>query len=166
MIKAINYGEGQSFEINSSNGWLYIYQEQFGHDVLPVLLPAVEALIQAIADLMKSTKENTDDLSEILKSADSDTISDMFITLSGMQLTTVLNIVWSMAKNAKNDIAPPQEWVNSFDVLPWDIVVPQALSAALEACISKKKFDTIRTTLGKLSPSVSSESQSQPSIED
>lgn len=166
MIKTINMGEGQPFEINSSNGWFYIYQEQFGHDVLPVLLPAVEAIIQALADLMKGMDEKIEDVTEILKAADRDTLSDMFITLSGMQLTTVLNIVWSMAKNAKHDIASPQEWVNSFDVLPWDIVVPQALLAALEACMSKKKFDTIRKTLGKLSPSVSSESQSQQSTED
>ena len=165
MIKTIHIDDSQSFDINSSNGWLYIYQEQFGHDVLPVLLPAVEAIIQAISDLMKGTEKKTDDVAEILKAADSETLSDMFITLSGMQLTTVLNIVWSMAKNAKHDIASPQEWANSFDVLPWDIVVPQALSAALEACISKKKFATIRETLGKLSPSISSESQSRQSIE-
>lgn len=165
MIKTIHIDDSQSFDINSSNGWLYIYQEQFGHDVLPVLLPAVEAIIQAISDLMKGTDGKTDDITEVLKAADSDTLSDMFITLSGMQLTTVLNIVWSMAKNAKYDIASPQEWVNSFDVLPWDIVVPQALSAALEACISKKKFEKIQETLKSLKLSQSKESQSQPSIE-
>ena len=114
---------------------------------------------------MKGTDGKTDDITEVLKAADSDTLSDMFITLSGMQLTTVLNIVWSMAKNAKYDIASPQEWVNSFDVLPWDIVVPQALSAALEACISKKKFEKIQETLKSLKLSQSKESQSQPSIE-
>lgn len=164
MIKTITIDEGQSFEINSSNGWLYIYQEQFGHDVLPVLLPAAEAIIQALVDVMKDN--NSDDIAEILKAADGETVSNMFITLSGMQLTTVLNIVWSMAKNAKHDIAAPQEWVNSFDVLPWDVVVPQALSAALEACISKKKFEKIRETMGTLNLSASKKSQSQPSIED
>ena len=166
MIKTIHIDESQSFEINSSNGWLYIYQEQFGHDVLPVLLPAVEAITQALADLVKGKDENTDDIAGILKAADSDTISNMFITLSGMQLTTVLNIVWSMAKNAKYDIAAPQEWANSFDVLPWDVVVPQALSAALEACISKKKFEKIHETLKSLKLSQSKKSQSQPSIGD
>ena len=159
MIKTIRIDDSQSFDINSSNGWLYIYQEQFGHDVLPVLLPAVEAITQALTDLMKGTDGKTDDIAEVLKAADSDTLSDMFITLSGMQLTTVLNIVWSMAKNAKYDIASPQEWVNSFDVLPWDIVVPQALSAALEACISKKKFEKIQETLKSLKLSQSKESQ-------
>lgn len=164
MIKTINIGEGQSFEINSSNGWLYTYQEQFGHDVLPVLLPAVEALMQALADMMKDAK--TDNVAEILKNADSETISDAFITLAGMQLTTVTNIVWAMAKNANDDIASPKEWLNSFDVFPWDIVIPQTITAALEACISKKKYASMRGILGKMNPSALNESQSQPSTED
>lgn len=166
MIKTINMGEGQSFEINTSNGWLYTYQEQFGHDVLPVLLPAVEAIIQALADIMKETKGDSTEIAEILQAADGQTISDMFITLSGLQLTTVINIVWAMAKNAHDDIESPREWINKYDIFPWDIVVPEALSAALEACISKKKYQKIQGTLKKLKPSASNESQSQPLTED
>lgn len=156
MIKTINIGDGQSFEINSSNGWLYTYQEQFGHDVLPVLIPAVEALIQAFADVAKSGGES-DDIGELLKNADSETISDAFITLSGMQLTTVTNIVWAMAKNAKEEIPGPKEWLNSFEIFPWDIIMPQTITAALEACVSKKKFDTMRGILKKVNPSISKE---------
>ena len=163
MIKTINIGEGQSFEINSSNGWLYTYQEQFGHDVLPVLLPAVEALLQTFSEIMKDTE--SDDVAEMLKKADSETISDAFITLAGMQLTTLTNIVWAMAKNAKDDIPSPKDWLNSFDVFPWDIVMPQTITAALEACISKKKYDSMRGILGKMNPSALNESQSQPSTE-
>ena len=157
MIKTINIGEGQSFEINSSNGWLYIYQEQFGHDVLPVLLPAAEALIQIAANLME--KAETEDVAEILKNADSETISDAFITLSGMQLTTLTNIVWAMAKNADYNIEAPREWYNSYENMPWDIVMPQAIKAALQASVSKKKYDTMRQKLGKLIPSDSKPSQ-------
>ena len=160
MIKTIKIADNQSFEINSSNGWLYTYQEQFGHDVLPVLLPAVEAIIQALADMAKDAKG--DDVSDILKAADEDTISNMFITLSGMQLTTVTNIVWAMAKNADDNITSPKEWINSFDVFPWDVIVPQVLGAALEACVSKKKFEKIQGTLKTMSIYQSNESQSPP----
>lgn len=164
MIKTINIGNSQSFEINSSNGWLYIYQEQFGHDVLPVLLPAAEALIQMASKLM--AEADTDDVADILKNADSETISDAFITLSGMQLTTLTNIVWAMAKNADYNIEAPREWYNSYDNMPWDIVMPQALKAALQASVSKKKYDTMRQRLGKLSLSESKKSQSPQSTED
>ena len=132
MKKTIKIDDEQKFEINSSSGWLYAYQEQFGHDVLPVLLPAAEALLQTMADLMKDSK--SDNVGDILAAADEETISNAFITLSGMQLTTVTNIVWAMAKNANDSIESPREWLNSFDVFPWDIVVPQVLGAALEAC--------------------------------
>lgn len=160
MKKTIKIDDEQKFEINSSSGWLYAYQEQFGHDVLPVLLPAAEALLQTMADLMKDSK--SDNVADILAAADEDTISNAFITLSGMQLTTVTNIVWAMAKNANDSIESPREWLNSFDVFPWDIVVPQVLSAALEACISKKKFDKLKETIKIPNRFQSNESQLQP----
>lgn len=164
MKKIIKISDDKSFEINSSSGWLYVYQEQFGHDVLPVLLPAVEALIQAFADMAKNSK--SDSVSDILKAADEETISNAFITFSGMQLTTITNIVWAMAKNANDNIENPKEWINSFDVLPWDVVVPQVLTAALEACVSKKKFDTIRGALKITNRYQSNESQLPPSTGD
>ena len=164
MKKTIKIDDEQKFEINSSSGWLYAYQEQFGHDVLPVLLPAAEALLQTMADLMKDSK--SDNVADILAAADEETISNAFITLSGMQLTTVTNIVWSRAKNANDSIESPREWLNSFDVFPWDIVVPQVLSAALEACISKKKFDKLKETIKIPNRYQSKESQLQPLTED
>ena len=160
MKKTIKIDDEQKFEINSSSGWLYAYQEQFGHDVLPVLLPAAEALLQTMADLMKDSK--SDNVGDILAAADEETISNAFITLSGMQLTTVTNIVWAMAKNANDSIESPREWLNSFDVFPWDIVVPQVLSAALEACISKKKFEKLKETIKIPNRFQSNESQLQP----
>lgn len=166
MIKTIHIEEGQSFDINSSSGWLYIYQEQFGHDVLPVLLPAVEAIIGLIADLMKNTDGKTDDAMEILKAADGESIANAFITLSGMQLVTIQNIVWAMAKNANYGIENPREWANKFDIMPWDKVAPQVLNAALEASISKKKYEAVQAKLKTIAPSALSELQSQPSTED
>lgn len=164
MKKTIKIDDEQKFEINSSSGWLYAYQEQFGHDVLPVLLPAAEALLQTMADLMKDSK--SDNVGDILAAADEETISNAFITLSGMQLTTVTNIVWAMAKNANDNIESPREWLNSFDVFPWDVVVPQVLSAALEACISKKKFEKLKETIKIPNRFQSKESQLQPLTED
>ena len=164
MKKTIKIDDEQKFEINSSSGWLYAYQEQFGHDVLPVLLPAAEALLQTMADLMKDSK--SDNVADILAAADEETISNAFITLSGMQLTTVTNIVWAMAKNANDSIESPREWLNSFDVFPWDIVVPQVLGAALEACISKKKFEKLKETIKIPGRFQSNESQLQPLTED
>lgn len=164
MKKTIKIDDEQKFEINSSSGWLYAYQEQFGHDVLPVLLPAAEALLQTMADLMKDSK--SDNVGDILAAADEETISNAFITLSGMQLTTVTNIVWAMAKNANDSIESPREWLNSFDVFPWDVVVPQVLSAALEACISKKKFEKLKETIKIPNRFQSKESQLQPLTED
>lgn len=164
MKKTIKIDDEQKFEINSSSGWLYAYQEQFGHDVLPVLLPAAEALLQTMADLMKDSK--SDNVADILAAADEETISNAFITLSGMQLTTVTNIVWAMAKNANDSIESPREWLNSFDVFPWDIVVPQVLGAALEACISKKKFEKLKETIKIPNRFQSKESQLQPLTED
>lgn len=36
--------EGIPVELNSSMGWFLIYREQFGHDILPDLMPAIDAV--------------------------------------------------------------------------------------------------------------------------
>ena len=43
--------EDQPIEINSSLGWLFCYREQFGHDILPDLLPLLDAALGALANM-------------------------------------------------------------------------------------------------------------------
>lgn len=169
MIKTINLGNGQSMELNSSMGWIYNYQEQFGHDVLVVIMPAIEAGLNFLIELTKSAggEVGGKDAYQLLSQLDQSTFTDAFITLSGMQLTTIVNISWAMAKNANDEIDTPKKWVNNFEVFPMDLIVKETIGAVLESSISKKNLKKIRKVMeGLRSQSPSSESQSQELTED
>ena len=172
MIKNIKIDKSQSVEINSSMGWLYVYQEQFGHDPMVVIMPAIEAGLGTTVSILNKTRAGDKDellLSNIIEALDDDILQNAFIQLSGMQLTTISNIIWAMAKNADDDIPEPKEWINSFESFPVDVILPEVIRAIITSSISKKnikKLMEIKASMKKASPSASKDSQSQESTED
>lgn len=136
MISTIKINAKESFNINNSAGWFLKYRAQFGHDILPDLLPAVESFIKIGMSVVENGKEmNTDNFLEAL---DGDTIEDALFTLSGLEFSTLFNIAWAMAKNADNSIGSPEDWLNSFETFPVDSIAPAVLGAAVKGCMSSK----------------------------
>lgn len=169
MIKTINLETGEKIELNSSMGWIYTYQEQFGHDILVVLMPAIEAGLTAALELFKASPSGTissDNMKEILDSTDGDSFTDALIKLSGLQVTTLTNIIWSMAKNADETLPPPKEWLNGFDIFPVDKLLPEALKLVIESSAQKKTTAKLMKSLPTLNQSQPSDSQLQESTED
>ena len=131
MIKTINI-EGQPVEINSSLGWLFCYREQFGHDILPDLLPLLDAALSALAEIY----DGDEDIN-IFEKLDEETVNRIIVALSSLEVLTVANILWAMAKNA-GETKRPEEWLNDFDVFPLDTVVPEMVKAIVNSSLSSK----------------------------
>ncbi len=143
MIKTFKI-DGHPVEFNSSSGWLYVHEEQFGYDILPVIMPVIEAGTQTLLSTIKGAKNaESDELMDVLRTVDEMTISEAFEKLSEMRTTTLMNIIWSMAKNADDDIPAPKEWLNSYEVFPLDEIVPFAFMLMMESLTSKKKYKKI-----------------------
>lgn len=139
MIKTIRIDNDHSIELNGSMGWLFKYRAQFGRDILPELMPMLEALVQLIAaafDGGKDMKEMTAE--DIVKNVDQVDLYNALSTLSGMELVTLIEIVWALAKNANKDISEPEEWVNQFEAFPIDEIMPEAINVILESSITSK----------------------------
>lgn len=170
MIKTISMENGQSFEINSSFGWLYIFQEQFGYDVLPLLMPMLEAGLKAVGIAVQgATEKDGIDTMRALANFDDESISEIMTSFAGLQLTTLLNIVWAMAKNANDNISEPKVFYNSFDEFPSDLVIPEVIKQVVNTNISKKnraKLALRAKEIRKTSQSQLSESQSPELTED
>lgn len=136
MIRTINI-EGQKADINSSAGWLYVYRNQFGHDILPDLMPVIESVIGAIASVLEESggvfNEKT-----LAKAMNNDALVDAFIKMAGMQVLTIFNIFWAMAKNADGTIPGPEDYFNSFDRFPVDEIVPELFYAIVDSSVSSK----------------------------
>ena len=141
MIKEINISENQKIKLNASLGWVLRYRAQFGHDILPDLLPMLESRLVLVGGAMDESGKL-----EWRKLLDFDTISSAMISFAGAEFTTALNIIWAMAKNSDDSIPAPFEWANQFENFPPDQIVPEVLDAVINTVVSEKN----RKRLGAL----------------
>lgn len=148
MIKTIEF-EGQKVELNTSAGWLFVYRNRFGHDIFPDLMPIIESIVSAIATMLENGEaEVTPD--GIKNLMNDDTITDAFIKLAGMEITTVYQVLWAMAYNADNGIGGPEDFFNSFEKFPLDIVIPELFTAIVESSVSSKNGGRLLNGLKKI----------------
>lgn len=162
MIRKINIGD-QPVELNTSMGWLYKYREQFGHDILPDLLPLLDTALGALGDIYENAEAAEG--GNILGALTDDAVEKMMMALTGLETLTITNTIWAMAKNAAPDIEDPETWVNGFDCFPMDEIVPEAVKLIAESSVSRKNFNRlmgrIKEARGQMSRSTSQPSPSQ-----
>lgn len=155
MEKTITWDD---LEIKVSNNvtWLMIYRDQFGHDIVPALIP----LLNAGIDLVFGAYQATDGMKDIKKfwEMDTESIKDAIIEASGIESVEILNIIWAMAKAADGSISEPMRWYRQFDSFPLDIIVPDVFEMIYKHFISTKNLNRLQTMLGDLKPSTSTES--------
>lgn len=150
MIKEINISENQKIKLNASLGWVLRYRAQFGHDILPDLLPMLESGLVLVGGAMDESGEL-----EWRKLLDSDTVSSAMISFAGAEFTTALNIIWAMAKNADDSIPAPFEWANQFENFPLDQIVPEVLDAVINTVVSEKNRKRLGALKKKIQPEAS-----------
>lgn len=148
MIKTIEF-EGQKVELNTSAGWLFVYRNRFGHDIFPDLMPIIESVVGAIATMLENGEaEVTPD--GIKNLMNDDTITDAFIKLAGMEITTVYQVLWAMAYNADKSIGGPEDFFNGFEKFPLDVVIPELFTAIVESSVSSKNGERLLNGLKKI----------------
>lgn len=148
MIKTIEF-EGQKVELNTSAGWLFVYRNRFGRDIFPDLMPIIESVVGAIATMLENGEaEVTPD--SMKKLMNDDTITDAFIKLAGMEITTVYQVLWAMAYNADKSIGGPEDFFNSFEKFPLDVIIPELFTAIVESSVSSKNGERLLNGLKKI----------------
>ena len=155
MIKEINISENQKIKLNASLGWVLRYRAQFGHDILPDLLPMLESGLVLVGEAMDESGEP-----EWRKLLEFDTVSSAMISFAGAEFTTALNIIWAMAKNADDSIPSPFEWANQFDNFPLDKIIPEVLDAVISTVVSEKNRKRLGTLKKKTQPEASTQTAS------
>lgn len=150
MIKEINISENQKIKLNASLGWVLRYRAQFGHDILPDLLPMLESGLVLVGEAMDESGEL-----EWRKLLEFDTVSSAMISFAGAEFTTALNIIWAMAKNADESIPAPFEWANQFENFPLDKIIPEVLDALIGTVVSEKNRKRLGALKKKIQPEAS-----------
>ena len=93
MIETIMI-EGKAVEIDSASGWTYCYREQFGHDILPDMLPiarsiavAAEGLLRELPDdALENGKISGKNIKGILKNTDGYFLQDALDEITGLEI--------------------------------------------------------------------------------
>lgn len=151
--------EGRPIELDSSVGWLYIYRNNFGRDILPDIMPVFESFLTIAADVLGRSKKETVDVYDIIGNLDGDLLNEIFINLSGMETITIFNILWAMAKKADKTIPSPEEFFDDFEVMPLDIIIPELFSMLINSFVSSKNAESLRGMLKKPNRSTLTNSQ-------
>lgn len=167
MIKKVNLGNDQSIELNGSFGWLLVYRAQFGHDILPDLMPALEGILGACVKILGAGegKAFPKTMNEIVASLDEDALTDMWINLAGLEFTTILQIVWSMAKKADPEIEPIEEYFDQFESISLDTLLPAVFRLIIESSVSSKKAKSLLTMMNMTEKKIRSKSRKSSSPE-
>lgn len=161
--KQITINENCKINMDSSIGWLLIYRENFGRDILPDILPMISAAVDLIAGGIDEKGEVT--IASFIENMDSDTVANAMIQLSGLEITTAINIVWALAKNyAKKNgetLEPVEIWVDQFDEFPLDVIVPAAVKLIVTSSVSSKNLRSLQMKTKTLEKSPQMKSSSE-----
>lgn len=167
MEKIIKIGK-QEVRLNNNVAWTMEYRDQFGKDIVPVIMPLIASMVEGVSTIIaESGKEVTiESIAESLQGRAIDVMLPMFQTEF---VDLVINVTWAMAKAADEGIAPPKQWVRQFETFPLDIAGPAVFDLVLKGFVSSKNLKRLKNlgeNLKKLQPSHSMTSSSPDSNED
>lgn len=151
MKKTIDLQEGRTLTLSSNAGWLFIYREQFGKDIVPFLIPVLNTGIETAFSIYQETGGKMDPAA--LMNLDPDRITSAFWNLGTIESVDLLNIIWAMAKNADPSTPEPRAWLDTFDEeFPLDIILPEAGKMIYKQFISSKNRQRLQTIMKTLEP--------------
>lgn len=149
MQKTIKINANTNMTLDNNVGWALKYRNQFGHDIVPDLMPIMSAFFDIAGGMFQRMDGEPETIGDFLKNIDADELTDAFITLSGLEFTTFLNLTWSLAKQADETIPDVEKWAEQFPVFPMDIIAPEVAKLIVKGLVSSKNLKRLRDKLPK-----------------
>ena len=149
MVKIIEI-DGNVFRLDNNAGWLLEYQDQFGHDILPDIMPIIGAVFEyfeSVAATGVTLNEARDVTKAIGRGANA---TGALIELSGFRVTDLINVVWALAKTADPEIDPPRQWVRQFDPFPFDALLPEVFLLVSQGLMTSKNWTRLQNAIDGL----------------
>ena len=136
MVKTIKVNDNCEIEMSNNIGWALEYREQFGHDIIPDILPVVSAILSIMGE---------QDLKKFdIKKIDSGVLQNALINLAGLQFVDFINLCWAMAKTANDKIPTPKKWLMQFDDgFYLDKIAPEVFNLLVEGLVSTKNLQSL-----------------------
>ena len=154
MEKKIKLDSKTSITLNNNVGWLFLYKDQFGRDIVPTLVPVLNAGIDLVFGVYRETGGKIN--KETIMSIDTDALTEAVYNAAAIEAVDLLNIVWALAKNADEEIPEPREWFKQFDVFPVDVIAPAVFELSFKAMVSTKNLKRLQSLRESLQPNSTS----------
>lgn len=160
MEKTIKAGK-KNYKLTNKVKWMQVYKNEFGRDIMPMLVPVANAFLEIAVSVMKATGGKSLDMSkagEVLKDIDIADIQSSMYSLAGLEFTDLLAITWSMARTLDDETTDFDTWVDEFvdDFFPVDEIAPTIIEINAKALMSSKNYSRLRNMVGSLKPMTSS----------
>ena len=163
MIKTVKVGE-KEIQLDNNIGWTLIYRDQFGHDILPSLMPMLAGVLDIVSGVIQEAGDKKEiTLESLAKLADGDALMNAMIHIGGFEFVDFINITWSLAKNADDNIPEPNKWLKEFDEFPIDIVGPEVVKLIFKGMVSSKNLERLNGLIESVRPTKEKPSISIPS---
>lgn len=154
MEKKIKLDGKTSITLNNNVGWLFLYKDQFGRDIVPTLVPVLNAGIDLVFGVYKETGGKIS--KDSIMSIDTDALTDAVYNAAAIEAVDLLNIVWALAKNADDEIPEPREWFRQFETFPVDVVAPAVFELVFKGMVSTKNLKRLQSLRESLQPKLTS----------
>lgn len=156
MEKTIKAGK-KSYKLTNKVKWMTVYKNQFGRDIMPMLVPVANAFLEIAVSVMKATGGKSLDMSkagEVMKDIDIADIQSSMYSLAGLEFTDLLAITWSMARTLDDETVDFDTWVDEFvdDFFPVDEIAPTIIEINAKALMSSKNYSRLRKAVESLKP--------------
>lgn len=158
MEKTIKLGK-KSVKLTNRVKWMVIYKDQFGRDIMPMLIPMANAFVEMAVSVMKATGGKSLDVrkvGDILNTIDLSDVQSAMYALAGLEFTDLLQIVWCMAKAADEDTEEYSAWVDELDGFPVDAVAPVVFDLNLKMLLTSKNYSRLQSAVESLKPKTNS----------
>lgn len=168
MEKIIKIGK-KEVRLNNNVAWTMEYRDQFGKDIVPVLMPVLASLIEGVSAVVSDTGKKEVNMTDIVSAMQGRAMEVLMPMFQVEFVDTIVYVTWAMAKAADETIAPPKQWVREFEEFPLDIIGPAIWELVLKGFVTSKNLKRLKKigeNLKKLQPSHSTTSSSQDSNED
>ena len=143
MEKVIKIGK-QEVRLNNNVAWTMEYRDQFGKDIVPVLIPLIASAIEATAPIIAESDSDEINYSRIADALQGRTLDVMLPMFQVEFVDVIVGVTWAMAKAADETIEPPKQWVKQFEEFPLDVVGPAIWSLALKGFVSSKNLKRLK----------------------
>lgn len=151
MEKTIKAGK-KSIKLTNRVKWLVIYKNQFGKDIMPSLIPIANTLVELAFTFARATGGNVKGakLGDMMRGIDISDVQSALYSLAGLESTDILQIVWSMAKAADDDLENYDDWLDSLDAFPVDAILPVIFDLNTKALLTSKNYSRLQSVVEAL----------------